>query len=357
MFGNGRRLAMQRRRSLFWQFAPDPTSFVGFCRATARADQRGFRRDQRCRIEPQRQEHGPQSRCFRLGKSNSVHAYLASDCERARGGGGPAQRPASILDELGQVDPKEAGEIAYMLSNERGKTRARRDGLARQAATWRLLFVSSGEVGLADKLGEIGKKARAGQEVRLVDVPADAGLGMGPFEELHGSEKAEAFAGRLKDAAIRQHHGSAAVAYLEVLASRLAIDADGLRRRIVATVEEFLVIYAPAHSSGQALSVARRFGVIAAGGQIATGCGLTGWAEDAAFEAAGACFRAWLDRRGGAGEQETASAISQVRAFLEAHGDARFADIENSGARVVPNRAGWRRVRGDETEFLIPPET
>jgi putative DNA primase/helicase len=67
---------------------------------------------------------------------------------------------------------------------------------------------------------------------------------------------------------------------------------------------------------------------------------LTGWADNAAFEAAGTCFRAWLDRRGGAGEQETASAISQVRAFLEAHGDARFADIENGGGRVVANRAG-----------------
>jgi putative DNA primase/helicase len=84
---------------------------------------------------------------------------------------------------------------------------------------------------------------------------------------------------------------------------------------------------------------------------------LTGWADDAAFEAVGACFRAWLDRRGGAGEQEIASAISQVRAFLEAHGDARFSDLENSGGRVVANRAGWRRVRNGETEFLIPPET
>jgi uncharacterized protein (DUF927 family) len=136
-----------------------------------------------------------------------------------------------ILDELGQVDPKEAGEIAYMLSNERGKSRARRDGLARQAATWRLLFVSSGEVGLADKLGEIGKKARAGQEVRLVDVPADAGRDLGLFEELHGSESAEVFAGRLKDAALRCY-GSPAVAYLEELLAKLAIDADGLRARI-----------------------------------------------------------------------------------------------------------------------------
>jgi putative DNA primase/helicase len=38
-----------------------------------------------------------------------------------------------ILDELGQVEPKEAGEIAYMLANGTGKHRADRTGGARRA--------------------------------------------------------------------------------------------------------------------------------------------------------------------------------------------------------------------------------
>jgi putative DNA primase/helicase len=91
-----------------------------------------------------------------------------------------------------------------------------------------LRFIGRSRIG--GQLGEIGKKARAGQEVRLVDVPADAGRGLGLFEELHGSEGAKAFAGRLTDAALRCH-GSAAVAYLEELAAKLATDAGGLRAR------------------------------------------------------------------------------------------------------------------------------
>ena len=55
-----------------------------------------------------------------------------------------------ILDELGQVDPRDAGEAAYMLANGRGKARAARDGTARQSATWRLFFLSAGEESLSD---------------------------------------------------------------------------------------------------------------------------------------------------------------------------------------------------------------
>lgn len=36
-----------------------------------------------------------------------------------------------ILDELAQVDPKTAGECAYMLANEQSKARATRNGAAR----------------------------------------------------------------------------------------------------------------------------------------------------------------------------------------------------------------------------------
>jgi putative DNA primase/helicase len=47
-----------------------------------------------------------------------------------------------ILDELAQIDPKTAGECAYMLANEQGKARATRTGTPRARQAWRLLFLS-----------------------------------------------------------------------------------------------------------------------------------------------------------------------------------------------------------------------
>ena len=56
------------------------------------------------------------------------------------------------------------------------------------------MVLSTGEKGLADKIAEEGGKVQAGQAVRLIDVPADAGKGLGIFENLHSHESPSAFA-------------------------------------------------------------------------------------------------------------------------------------------------------------------
>src|SRR5206468_9895549 len=117
------------------------------------------------------------------------------------------------LDELAQVDPREAGEIAYLLANGSGKARASRSGGARRPASWRLLFLSAGEIGLAQHMREGGKTVKAGQEVRLVEIPADAGAGFGVFEDLHGYESGAALAKAITDGASR-FYGTALTAFL-----------------------------------------------------------------------------------------------------------------------------------------------
>ncbi|MGO3741420.1 hypothetical protein [Kerstersia sp.] len=73
---------------------------------------------------------------------------------------------------------------------------------------WRLLFLSSGELSLADHMQEVGKRAHAGQEVRLPDIPADAGAGLGLFDTLHGLPDARALAEHIK-AVTRRTYGTA----------------------------------------------------------------------------------------------------------------------------------------------------
>ena len=126
------------------------------------------------------------------------------------------------LDELAQVAARDAGEVAYMLANGAGKSRSARDGSARRAARWRVLFLSSGEIGLSDKVAEDGRKRRlaAGQQVRVVDIPADAGAGLGLFEALHGFASAEALARHLRIAST-SCYGTAARAFLERIAGDL----------------------------------------------------------------------------------------------------------------------------------------
>jgi putative DNA primase/helicase len=58
---------------------------------------------------------------------------------------------------MSQVTARDAGEAAYMMANGSGKSRASRDGTARKSAKFRVLFLSSGEIGLADKVAEDGR--------------------------------------------------------------------------------------------------------------------------------------------------------------------------------------------------------
>jgi hypothetical protein len=68
-----------------------------------------------------------------------------------------------ILDEIGQADANRIGDTVYMVLNGAGKVRATKDGSTRDPATWTCLMLSSGEIGLAEKMGEGHKTVKAGQ--------------------------------------------------------------------------------------------------------------------------------------------------------------------------------------------------
>ena len=94
-----------------------------------------------------------------------------------------------VLDELGVIDSRELHAAAYQLAIGHGKGRARRDGSMRMPSTWRVMVVSTGEVSIASKVEEDrNRRARAGQEVRILDIPADAGKGYGAFDRPRAGE-------------------------------------------------------------------------------------------------------------------------------------------------------------------------
>ena len=242
--------------------------------------------------------------------------------------------------------------MAYMLANGTGKQRARRDGLAKPKATWRLLFLSAGEIGLAQHMRTAGKKARAGQEVRLADIPADAGAGHGLFENLDDYPDGGALADAIKEAA-RTHYGHPAREYLLAL---VAMDMEKLRERLRVLRADFTREALPDNADGQARRVCDRFALIAAGGELATGLNLTGWERGAATRAASICFKAWIAHRGGAGAQEEKAALAQVTRFFELHGESRFSSLEtDSRESRTTNRAGFKRQTDGMAEYCVLP--
>lgn len=256
------------------------------------------------------------------------------------------------LDEMSEVDGKTAGNIAYMLANGTGKARARKDGTERRAQEWRLLFLSTGEITLADKVREDGRRrATAGQGVRVVDIPADAGAGMGLFENLHGSPDGDAFARRLKEAS-GAYYGTALRAFLGALTTNL----DEMTTRATQFIKDFTERLCPPGADGQVRRVAGRFALVAAAGEAGIAAGVLPWPKGEAQDAAAKCFRAWLSGRGGIGAAEVQAGLEQVRAFLQAHGSSRFEDLDADQPRAVINRAGYRRKTTEGVQFYVFPE-
>jgi putative DNA primase/helicase len=256
-----------------------------------------------------------------------------------------------VLDELAQVDPREAGEIAYMLANGSGKARAGRTGAARTRQTWRLLFLSAGEIGLAQHMQAGGKTAKAGQEVRLVEIPADAGAGFGLFETLHGLTGGAELSSTINDACTRSY-GTAAIEFLTAVTAEPGIIEQWLKTQTA----EFLAANLPADANGQAHRVCQRLALIGLAGEYATNRGITGWTDGEALQAAAKCFSAWLENRGGAGNQERANVLAAVKAFFESHEESRFTDLAAISDRPTINRAGYKRSTDGTVEYLVFPE-
>lgn len=255
-----------------------------------------------------------------------------------------------ILDEIAQLDAAKAGECAYMLANEQEKGRNTRGGLNRKQRTWRLLFLSSGEVSLSTHMAEAGKRVMAGQEVRMVDIPLDAGQGMGGVEALHGHATPGALVEAMTGAAARCY-GVAGRAWLEWACSHQA----GLAERLAAMVEELRAEMLPNGGGEQVRRVARRFALVAAAGELASEAGITGWAAGIASAGVRRCFADWLAARGHLDNGEDAQALAQVRAFLEKNGDALFTWMHRTHDDHRPNtalRAGFKRLVGADGQAL-----
>lgn len=263
-----------------------------------------------------------------------------------------------ILDELGQMDPRVAGDAAYMLANGEGKARAGRGGSVRPVTTWRLLFLSAGELSLAEHMRQGGKQAQAGQETRMADIPADAGAGFGIFDALHGHASGAALSRNCAEAA-GGVYGVAGPAFIRALLPRLDTLPDAIR----ALRRAFTDRHVPKGIDGQVSRVAGRLALIAAAGELATQAGITGWDEGEADAACGRCLHAWIDTRGGTGNLEPVRMLSKVRRWLESEGSARlqaWGEKADGKDWVTVKRAGFRCVEvfGDDAEtYYLLPET
>jgi putative DNA primase/helicase len=256
------------------------------------------------------------------------------------------------LDEIGQSTANQIGEIVYMLGNGSGKGRANIHAEARKRVQFRTLFLSNGEKSLEEHMGEASKKVKAGQEVRLVDFPANCDCGYGIYQDIYGFESSRKFNDMLLLNA-KTYHGSPFDAYI----GHVIANMDTLTTFLRESIESFIEKNVPDNASSQVMRIATRFALVAAAGTFASQHGITGWPEDEALRAVEFCFNKWLKQRGNVTQSEEFRVISQVEKFFEANGESRFTKIHTRGNEntLVRDRVGFSEESGGIVRYFVLP--
>lgn len=245
------------------------------------------------------------------------------------------------LDEIGQgSSAKDVATSAYTLFNGAGKLQGAKEGGNRDLKRWRTVAISTGEMDIETFLSAGGIRVKAGQLVRLLNIP------MEKASVLHDYQNGKQHADALKDA-YQANHGAAGREWVRYLAShqqeakQAVRDAQARWRALI-----------PADYGEQVHRVGERFAILEAA--LVMGTAITGWTELQNRDAIQHCFNAWV-KEFGTGNKEYQQIIEQCEAFLNAHGLSRFAPLPyNPSDMPIRDLAGYReRGKHDDSPMVF----
>lgn len=244
------------------------------------------------------------------------------------------------LDEIGQgADPVEVYKSAYALFNGTGKLQGTKEGGNRDLKRWRTVAISTGEMDLETFIASAGRKAKAGQLVRLLNIPMRRAVRF--HEHTNGKHHADA----LKDA-YQHNHGVTGREWVKWLADHQQEAVNAVR-----AAEERWRSLIPSDYGEQVHRVGARFAILEAA--LLLGNVITGWDEQTCRDAIQYSYNAWL-REFGTGNKEHQQIIEQTEAFLNAYGMSRFAPFPYDPTSLpISNMAGYRQKGGHETDPMV----
>jgi putative DNA primase/helicase len=245
------------------------------------------------------------------------------------------------LDEIGECQAKEVGNIVYSVANGIGKSRANKNGGAKASNKWRVFVISNGEVSIESAMQEAGQREKAGQKMRLLNIPIFGKYGA--FNDLHDMKDGRALADHLKTASLN-YYGVAGIEYLTKLVAET--------RNINELAEQYTVALINGESlSSQESRAAKRFALVALAGELATEYGVTGWTKGDACHGVKECFKQWRKSFGG-GDTEDRQIKDAIQAYVEMYGDARFTSTTDDKPLHGIRSGYWKEgVNGREWMF------
>jgi putative DNA primase/helicase len=259
-----------------------------------------------------------------------------------------------ILDELGEMSPQKIGAAVYMLANGSGKTRANTSGDAKQPKTWRIALLAAGEIDLNTHMASAGIAAMAGQNIRLLAVPAIPNGKCGLIENTHGFATPTALIKHLLNATER-YYGTPLPKYV----GSIMKDKQNIIRDFEDSLELTKKEALPPNADGQDNRVFDLFFAVGFAGELAAQYGITEWPRGETIRHSMLFFKEWIARKGGYGNQEEKKLLYSLRCFFQKHQCSRFLQLNqyNELEQKIANEAiGYRKDVDDSMVFYAYPE-
>ncbi|MCB5271564.1 MAG: hypothetical protein LHW56_06940, partial [Candidatus Cloacimonetes bacterium] len=177
---------------------------------------------------------------------------------------------------------------------------------------------------------ETGKfTSHVGQEVRVIDLPINAGIGQDLYENKHGYDNGA----RLSDDLVSncmKYYGTPLRAFLGAFCGSSIEEKQRNIELIIEKAQKFVQENCPEGASGQVRRVARKFGLIASAGEFAHEGGILPYRNGDARRAAEKWFKIWLDQRNCIGDREIAKVLKRVRDHFALESESRYVPIEDA---------------------------
>jgi len=260
-----------------------------------------------------------------------------------------------VLDEIGQASAETISQIPYMLANGQGKARMRSDASARNVGNWLLNFLSNGELTINDKIQETGKyTVHVGQQVRVIDLPIDAGIGQDLYQNKHGYGDSARLSDDLGNSC-QKYYGSPLRAFLAAFCGSNPSEKMQHVDLICEKAQKFADKNSPEGASGQVRRVCRKFALIASAGEFAIECGILPYEKEDVWKAAEQWFEIWLSQRDSIGDLEIHKVLKKIQDHFAVESEQRYVPICFAKTDMRNRKAGysWDDISGSKRYLML----
>jgi putative DNA primase/helicase len=199
---------------------------------------------------------------------------------------------------------------------------------------------------------------KGGQDVRLLEIPADRGHGVGAFDKPKTKAAAAAFAEKV-DAGSKRAYGTAGPEFERCI---IAAGVEEIAARVQGEVDAFIKAYVKAGANEQVHRAAKTFALNASAGELMIEFEIAPWDKGEALAAAEWALKQWIAVRGGTGSSEAKRQIAQIRELIGRRRFDGFASPTPSPDGSIPDQrtihdcAGYSVGKGDAEEWWFTVE-